>query len=139
MLPGTRKKSERLDGAMEFMGAIYSLLFFPSSFPEKMFGLFRTFSLRQFTMQAKRNQQNSKVPNILDDVREVEDVSLGVRVGRLVGLQGEGAVVEGQPPEVHVVGVVEAPRRLLAAPLVLPFCGGNVAAERFDVLNLLCL
>ena len=72
-----------------------------------------------------------------DNVREVEDVSVGVGVGRLVGLQGEGAVVEGQPAEVHVVGVVEAPRRLLAAPLVLPFCGGDVAAARFSVLNLL--
>ena len=62
-------------------------------------------------------------------MREVEDVSLGVCVGRLVGLQGEGAVVEGQPPEVHMVGVVEAPRRLLATPLVLPFCRGDVAAD----------
>ena len=72
-------------------------------------------------------------------MREVEDVPVGVGVGRLVGLQGEGAVVEGQPAEVHVVGVVEAPRRLLAAPLVLPFGGGDVAADRFDVINLLCL
>ena len=86
----------------------------------------RTFSFRQFT---KRNQQIPKVQNLLDDVREVKDVSLGVCVGRLVGLQGEGAVVEGQPPEVHMVGVVEAPRRLLAAPLVLPFCRGDVAAD----------
>lgn len=70
---------------------------------------------------------------------EVEDVPVGVGVGRLERLQGEGAVVEGQPAEVHVVGVVEAPRRLLSAPLVLPFCGGDVAAERFASLNLTSL
>ena len=62
-------------------------------------------------------------------------MTFGIGVGRLVGLQGEGAVVEGQPAEVHVVGVVEAPRRLLAAPLVLPFCGGDVAAKRLAMLN----
>ena len=73
---------------------------------------------------------------IPDDVPEVEDVTFGIGVGRLVGLQGEGAVVEGQPAEVHVVGVVEAPRRLLPTPLVLPFCGGDVAAETFASLNL---
>ena len=83
-------------------------------------------------MLAKLNCQKS----FPDDVREVEDVPVGVGVGRLVRLQGECAVVEGQPAEVHVVGVVEAPRRLLAAPLVLPFGGGDVAAARFNVLNL---
>ena len=71
---------------------------------------------------------------IPDYVPEVEHVPVGIGVGRLVRLQGEGAVVEGQPAEVHVVGVVEAPRRLLAAPLVLPFGGGDVAAARFDVM-----
>ena len=72
---------------------------------------------------------------IPDDVPEVEHVPVGIRVGRLVRLQGEGAVVEGQPAEVHVVGVVEAPRRLLAAPLVLPFCGGDVAAEKVCLIQ----
>ena len=70
---------------------------------------------------------------------EVEDVPVCICVGRLVGLQGEGAVVEGQPSEVHVVGVVEAPRRLLAAPLILPFCGGDVAAERFASVRIASL
>ena len=85
---------------------------------------------------AKPSAKPKTDQRIPDDVREVEDVTVGIGVGRLVGLQGEGAVVEGQPAEVHVVGVVEAPRRLLATPLVLPFCGGDVAAETFASLNL---
>ena len=63
------------------------------------------------------------------DVDQVEDVAVFIAVGVLVGLEGEGAVVERHPTEVlgiWIVGVEPAGVGALPAPFVGPFRRGDV-------------
>ena len=71
---------------------------------------------------------------------QVEQVPVLVAVGVLPGLEGQRAVVEGNATEVlgvRVVGVEAAAVGALPAPLVGPFCCGDVAGIEKEGLGLM--